>query len=46
MFKYSKKLIQETIKVFKEEDDIDISEETASEYLDNLGSLFLAFYNK
>ena len=43
MFHYSNKLIKETIKCFKEEDDLDISEETASEYLENLGGLFLAF---
>lgn len=40
---YGKKLINETIKCFKEEDGIDISEETTNEYLDNLGSLFLTF---
>lgn len=45
MFKYSEQLIQKTIKVFKEEDDLNISEETAIEYLNNLGGLFLAFIN-
>ena len=45
MIKYSEKLIQETITCFKEEDNLDISEETASEYLDDLGGLFLAFAN-
>lgn len=43
MFNYSKKLIKETIETFKKEDDLDISEETANEYLDNLGGLFLSF---
>lgn len=45
-FKYSQKLIEETIKCFKEEDNLDISVETANEYLDSLGGLFLAFANK
>lgn len=40
---YSQKLIEETIKCFKEEDNLDISIETAIEYLDSLGGLFLAF---
>lgn len=43
MFNYSEKLIKETILCFKEEDNLDISEETANEYLENLGGLFLAF---
>jgi hypothetical protein len=46
MFKYSEKIIQETIKIFKEEEGLDISEETANEYCDNLGGLFLAFSYK
>ncbi len=46
MFKYSKKLVKETIECFKEEDGIDISKETAIEYLDSLGNLFLAFAKK
>lgn len=46
MIKYSNKLIQETIKCFKEEEGIDISEEAANEYCDNLGGLFLAFASK
>lgn len=45
-FKYSDNLIQETIKVFKEEDTLDISVETASDYLDSLSGLFLAFAGK
>ena len=43
MFKYSDTLIEETIKCFKGEDDLDISKETANEYLDSLSGLFLAF---
>lgn len=42
-YKYSEKLINETIKVFKEEDNLDISIETACDYLDSLSGLFLAF---
>lgn len=44
--KYSQKLIEETIKCFKEEDNLDISAETACEYLDSLGGLFLAFADR
>lgn len=40
---YSKELISETILCFKEEDGVDISEETAEEYLNGLSGLFLAF---
>lgn len=40
MFKYSEKLIRETIKCFKEEDNLNISEKTSSYYLENLGGLF------
>ncbi len=43
MFKYSDKLIKETQKVFKEEEGLDISKETAVEYMDQLSGLFLAF---
>lgn len=43
MLKYSEKLIQETISCFKEEDNLNISEEMANEYLDSLSGLFLAF---
>lgn len=40
---YSPELISEAILCFKEEDGIDISEETAEEYLNGLSGLFLAF---
>ena len=40
---YSQKLIEETIRCFKEEDGIDISVETANEYLERFSGLFLAF---
>ncbi|MDB5204853.1 MAG: hypothetical protein JWP09_881 [Candidatus Taylorbacteria bacterium] len=43
LFLFSKKLIDRTIKCFKEEDGLDISEETANEYLNGLSGLFLAF---
>lgn len=46
MFQYSEKLIKEIILCFKEEDGLDISEETANEYLENFSGLFLAFTNK
>lgn len=46
MYIFSEKLIQETISCFKEEDKLDISEETANEYLESLGGLFLAFAKK
>ena len=41
-FQYSKELIKDTIQVFKEEDNVDLSEETAKEYLDSMSQLFLA----
>jgi hypothetical protein len=43
VFFYSPNLIEETIKCFKEEDGLDISAETANEYLDALSGLFLVF---
>lgn len=45
-FSYSQNLINKTIEVFKKEDGLEISAETACEYLDSLGGLFLAFANK
>lgn len=42
-FQYSKELVQECIKVFKEDHGLDISEETATEYLDSFANLYLAF---
>lgn len=39
--RYSQKLIEETVAVFREEDGLDISLETANEYLDSLSELFL-----
>lgn len=45
MFEYSKKLIDETIKVFKEENNIILSREMAVAYLNNMAGLFLAFNN-
>ena len=43
---FSKKLIQETIDVFKEEDGILLSEEEAIEILESLASLVLALSKK
>jgi len=43
VFSFSKKLIDETILVFKEEDGIDLSPEQADEYLNSFAGLFLAF---
>lgn len=40
---FSKNLIDETIKCFKEEDSLDLSYEQASEYLRSMAGLFLAF---
>jgi hypothetical protein len=42
-FQFSQKLIEETILCFKEEDGLDISEETANEYLMSLSNLYLAY---
>lgn len=42
-FQFSDKLIQKTILCFKEEDGLDISEETANEYLMSFSNLYLAF---
>ena len=43
---FSKELIDETIKVFKEEDNLDLSLEQAEEYLNSLAGLFLAYSGK
>ncbi|MFA5791667.1 MAG: hypothetical protein WC884_01370 [Candidatus Paceibacterota bacterium] len=43
MHQYSDKLIDECIKNFKKENNLDLSRETANEYLDSLAGLFLAF---
>ena len=41
--RYSKKLIDECIACFRDEDGIELTEEEAVEYLAGLGGLFLAF---
>jgi hypothetical protein len=46
MFKYSEKLIQETIKVFRDENDLELTKEEAREFIDNLVNLYLAFVKK
>lgn len=40
---FSQKLIDETVKCFKEENGITVSEKQAVEILDNLSGLFLSF---
>jgi len=45
-FQYSQNLIEETIKCFKEENNLDISSEQANEYLNSLANLYLAFTGK
>lgn len=43
MTKHSEELIKETIECFKEENGHIIDEETASEYLESMAGLYLAF---
>jgi hypothetical protein len=43
MTKFSPELIQQTIKCFAEEYEHHINEDTASEYLDSMARLYLAF---
>lgn len=45
MFKFSQKLINETIQIFKEE-GVKFTQEQAEEALENLSGLFLAFSSK
>jgi hypothetical protein len=45
MMVFSQKLIGETIKCFKEENNLDISPEQANEYLKYFAGLYLAFTN-
>lgn len=40
---FSEELIQECIRVFKEENELDITRDTAIEYLQQLTGLYLAF---
>jgi len=40
---FSQNLIEETIECFKKENNLNISEETANEYLESLAGLYLAF---
>jgi len=44
--KYNKRLIDDCKTVFKEENDIDLSNEKAIEFLDSLGGLYLVFCKK
>ena len=40
---YSEGLVEECKKVFKEENNLDLSSETANEYLESMSRLFTAF---
>lgn len=42
-FIFSQSLIQDCINSFKQENGVDVSAETANEYLNNMAGLFLAF---
>ena len=42
-FKFSDELTKETIACFKDEHDVDISQEKANEYLMSLSDLYLAY---
>lgn len=46
MHQFSNDLIEKTIKYFKEENGLDISFETANDYLHSLGSLYIAFLDE
>jgi len=41
--RFSEKLISQCISVFKEKNGVDISPETANEYLNSFADLYLAF---
>jgi len=41
LFQFSRKLIDDCIKSFKEENEVDISTETANEYLNSFARLYL-----
>jgi hypothetical protein len=43
VFLFSPKLIEETIKVFREENNLELSPEQANDCLNNLAGLFLAY---
>jgi hypothetical protein len=43
MIKFSEKLINETIQIFKEEDGVEFTQEQAEEALENLLGLYLSF---
>jgi hypothetical protein len=46
VFSFSSKLIEETIKVFREENNLILSPEQANAYLNNMAGLFLSFVAK
>ena len=43
-FQFSQKLIEDTIRCFKEENDVEITPKTANEYLESFAKLYLVFY--
>jgi hypothetical protein len=46
LFLFGKKIIEETIQNFKEEDGLELSEQQAIEYLNSLVDLFLSFSSR
>lgn len=46
LFNFSSGLIDETIKVFRDENNLELSREEANAYLNSLSGLFLAFRNE
>jgi hypothetical protein len=42
-FNFSPQLIKRTVEYFKKKYSLDISDETANEYLDSMSGLYLAF---
>jgi len=45
-FKFSQKLIDQTIKCFKEEDGVELSPEQTNQYLEAFARLYIAFARK
>ena len=42
-FRFSQELVERTVRCFKEEHGVDMSEDTANEYLHSFADLYLAF---
>ncbi|MDD4804058.1 MAG: hypothetical protein PHN69_02695 [Candidatus Pacebacteria bacterium] len=45
-FRFSQKLIDETIKCFKEEDGVELSPEITEQYLESFAKFYIAFARK